>query len=207
MSKSAQAKVNELLARDSHQLQEHKIHKICAAMEVQLYGAEKVTTSKRRQFQVRLNRAQHAVTIWSDADRQRAIEWLQPEIHQVTPAKRKLFDKLFRHHEWQLLQEVGTKATGPRSIFSRKLAQLKTAAEEEAWGAVNMTTDKRVKFQVCLSNAEIEATTCSIADTDHIVNQLDKEIHGITSKDQMLFTKEFSIRWVEFGSWWQAIGV
>ena len=74
MSKSAKAKVDELLARESHHLREQKIHKIRAAMEVQLYGAEKVTTSKRRQFQVRLNRARQAATIWSDADQQRAIE-------------------------------------------------------------------------------------------------------------------------------------
>jgi len=46
MSKSANAKVDELLARESHHLREQKIHKIRAAMEVQLYGAEKVTTSK-----------------------------------------------------------------------------------------------------------------------------------------------------------------
>jgi len=108
---------------------------------------------------VRLNRAKQAATIWSDADRQRAIERLEREIHQVTPAKHKLFDKLFQHHERQPLQEVGTKAPGPRSIFAKKLAEMKTAAEEEAYGAVNMTADKRLQFQVCLSDAEIEATT------------------------------------------------
>jgi hypothetical protein len=46
ISKSAKAKVDQLLAKDSHHLQEQKIHKICAAMEVQLYGAEKVTASR-----------------------------------------------------------------------------------------------------------------------------------------------------------------
>jgi len=55
-------------------------------MEVQLYVAEKVTSSIRRQFQVRLNRGRQAATIWSDADRQRAIEPLESEIHQVTPS-------------------------------------------------------------------------------------------------------------------------
>jgi len=84
---------------------------------------------------------------------------------------------------------------------------MKTAAEEEAYGAVNMTTNKHVQFQVCLTNAEIEATTCCITNTDCIVNQLDREIYGITSKDQMRFTKEFSIRLVKFEAWWQAIGV
>jgi len=49
MSKSARAKVDQLLARESHHLQEQKIHIICAAMEFQLYGVEKVNTSKHRQ--------------------------------------------------------------------------------------------------------------------------------------------------------------
>jgi hypothetical protein len=46
MSKSAQSKVNQLLARESHHLREQKIHKIRAAIEVQRNVAEKVTTSK-----------------------------------------------------------------------------------------------------------------------------------------------------------------
>jgi len=84
---------------------------------------------------------------------------------------------------------------------------MKTAAEEEAYGAVNMTANKSVQFQVCLSDADIEATTGSIADMDCFVNQLEREIYGITSKDQLLLTKEFTIRLVEFETWWQAIGV
>jgi len=125
----------------------------------------------------------------------------------VTPAKHKLFDKLFQHHERQLLQVVGTKATSPRNIFTKTLAQMKTAAEEEAYGAVNKTANKPVQFQVCLSDASIEATTRSIADTDLVVNQLETEIYGITWKDHMQMTKEFSICLVEFEAWWQAIGV
>jgi len=117
MSKSAKAKVDDLLATESHQLPKQKIHKICAAMEALVYGAEKVSTTKRRQFQVRLNRARQGAATWSDADRQKAIERVEREIHQVTPAKRKLFDKLFQRYERQLLQEVGIKATGPRSNF------------------------------------------------------------------------------------------
>ena len=46
VSKSAKAKVDERLARESHQLREQIIHKIRAAMDSQLYGAEQVTTSK-----------------------------------------------------------------------------------------------------------------------------------------------------------------
>jgi len=84
---------------------------------------------------------------------------------------------------------------------------MKTAAEEQAYGAVNMTADKGVQFLVCLSDAEIEATTWSIGDTDHVVNQVEREIYGITSKDQMRYTKEFSISLIEFEAWWQAIGV
>jgi hypothetical protein len=98
MSKSAQAQVDELLARESHQLREQKICKICASMEVQVYGAEKVTT-KRRQFQVRLNGARQRPTRCSNAGRQRAIDRFVREILQVSPVKRKLFEKLFQHHK------------------------------------------------------------------------------------------------------------
>jgi len=57
MSKSAKAKVDNLWAKEFHQLREQKIHKICAAMEAVVYGAEKDSTTKHRQFQVHLNRA------------------------------------------------------------------------------------------------------------------------------------------------------
>jgi hypothetical protein len=46
MSKSAKPKVDKQLATESHQLREQIIHKMRAAMEVLVYGAEKVTTSK-----------------------------------------------------------------------------------------------------------------------------------------------------------------
>jgi len=39
------------------------------------------------------------------------------------------------------------------------------------------------------------------------VNQLEREIYDITSKDQMWCTMEFSIRLVEFEAWWLATGV
>jgi hypothetical protein len=57
MSKSAKAKVDDLLGRECYLLREQKIHKIPAAMEALLYGAEIDSTTKCRQFQVRLNRA------------------------------------------------------------------------------------------------------------------------------------------------------
>jgi hypothetical protein len=55
MLMSVKAKVLDLLATESHQLREQKIHKICAAIEALVYGAEKVSSTKRRQFQVHLN--------------------------------------------------------------------------------------------------------------------------------------------------------
>jgi len=60
--------------------------------------------------------------------------------------------------------------------LAKKLAQLKTTAEEEVYGAVNTTADKRVGFQVCLFDAQTEATTWSIDDTDRIVSQRGREI-------------------------------
>jgi hypothetical protein len=47
---------------------------------------------------------------------------LEHEIHQVTPAKCKLFNKLCQCHEWQLFQDVRTRATGPRSKFAQYLS-------------------------------------------------------------------------------------
>jgi hypothetical protein len=52
-------------------------------------------------------------------------------------------------------------------------------------------------------DAEIEATIWSIADMDRVVNQLQREIYGGTSKHQMWFTNEFSIQVVECEAWWQ----
>ena len=45
MWKSAKANVDELLATESHQSHEEKIHRIRAAMEALVYGAEKVSTT------------------------------------------------------------------------------------------------------------------------------------------------------------------
>jgi len=99
MSKSGKAKVDDLLATESHTLRKQIIDTIRTAMEALVYGADNVSTTKRMQYQVRLNWAQQAATTWSDADRQNAIERLEREIHQVTPVKRNLFDKLLQHHE------------------------------------------------------------------------------------------------------------
>jgi hypothetical protein len=87
MSKSAKAKVDEQLAAESHLLREQTIHKICSAMDSLVYRARKVTTSKRRQYQVRLNSAQKAATKCSKADRDRPIDQLEREMHQMTPIK------------------------------------------------------------------------------------------------------------------------
>jgi hypothetical protein len=74
MSKSVKATVDDLLATESDQLGEQKILKTHAAMEALVYGAEKVSTTKHRQFQLRLNSARQALTTWSDADCKKAIE-------------------------------------------------------------------------------------------------------------------------------------
>jgi len=113
MSIYVKAKLDAVLARESHHLQEQKIVNVRVPMEVGLYVADCFSVSKQSQFPLCLNRTRHAATIRSDADWQRAIEQLESEIQWVTPAERKLFDKLFQHHERQLLQEVGTKATSP----------------------------------------------------------------------------------------------
>jgi len=84
---------------------------------------------------------------------------------------------------------------------------MKTAGKEKVYGAANMTADKRVEFQVCLSDAATEATTWNLPDIDRIVRQLEREIYGIKSNEQMRFKQELSIRLIEFEPWWRAIGV
>jgi len=159
MSKSAKTKMDDLLATESDQLQEQKIHKIRATMEALVYGSEKVSTTKGRQFQVCLNRARQVATTWTEADHQKAIEQLERKIHQVTPAKHNLVDKLFQRHEQQLLPEAGTKGTSPKSKYAKELALKKTAVEDVVYAAPNMTADRQLPFQICLSYAETEATT------------------------------------------------
>jgi CHAD domain-containing protein len=73
LSKSAMAQVDKKLARESHQLRVEKIHKIRSAMKVQVYRAEQFTTTKGRQFQMRLNSAREVANRWLDADHQSAI--------------------------------------------------------------------------------------------------------------------------------------
>jgi len=172
-----------------------------------VYGAEKVSSTKRRQFQVRLNRVRQAVTTWLDADCQRAIERFEREIHQVTPAKCKYFNKLFQHHERQLLQKVGTKETGPRSVFAKQHTLLKTAVKDNTYGVANITIDNQLQFQIRLSDAETDSTTWSLADPGHVTIQLEKEIYIITLNEQKQFKKEFSIRFIEFEAWWETIGI
>jgi hypothetical protein len=71
---------------------------------------------------------------------------LEREIYKVTPAKCKLFDKLFERYERQLLQEVEPKVTGSRRKLAKDLALVKAAAEVKAYGVGKMTADKRPQF-------------------------------------------------------------
>jgi len=79
------------------------------------------------------------------------------------------------------LQEVGTKATSPRSIFPKQLALRKAAAEDKDYRAGNMTADKGLPFQNRLSDAETETMPWTLADSEYMTNQLEREIYGITS--------------------------
>jgi len=207
MSKWSKAKVDDLLATESYWLHEQKIHKIRAALEAHVYGPEMVSTTKRSQFEVLLNRAQQAATSWSDADCDKAIERLEHEINQVIPAQLKLFDKLFQHHEWQLLQEVGTQAIDPRSIFAKEHALMKTTTDDEAYGVANMTTDKWQQVQIHVCDLETVATTWSLAGTERVTNQLEWEINSITSNEYNIFNQECSICSIEFEAWWETIGI
>jgi len=100
-------------------------------------------------------------TTCPDVKHQMAFERLERNIHQVIPAKRNLFNKLFQCHERQQLQEVGTRATSPSRKFAKELVIMKSAAEDETYRAANMTTYKQLQFQIHLADAETEVTTWS----------------------------------------------
>jgi len=85
------------------------------------------------------------------------------------------------------LQVLRAKVTGPRNIIAQELALKIAAAEDEAYRAAIMTTDMRMQFPIPLSDAETEAATCSLADTERVTNQLEREIYGMTSNEQKQF--------------------
>jgi len=49
--------------------------------------------------------------------------------------------------------------------------------------------------------------TWSLADTEHVTNQLERGIYGITLNEQKRFKKEFSIPITEFEPWGETIGI
>jgi len=77
-------------------------------------------------------------------------------------------------HQLPQLQEVGTRATGCRSKFSKELALIKVATADKAYAATNLIAEKRLQFHVCLPDAETVATTWSLGDTDQFTNQLER---------------------------------
>jgi hypothetical protein len=89
--------MHDLEAHESHRIRKQMIHKVRAAMQISVYGAEKVSTRKHTQFRVHLQRGQSSSTTWSNADLQKEIWQLECEIHPVT-AKWKDHDKLFQCH-------------------------------------------------------------------------------------------------------------
>jgi hypothetical protein len=84
---------------------------------------------------------------------------------------------------------------------------MKTAAEDEAYRVANMTADMRLQLQIHLHDAEIEATTCSLAHMERLTLQLERGIYGITSNAQKQLKKEFSICMIEFEAWWNPISI
>jgi hypothetical protein len=93
MSTLAKAKVDDLLAIESHQLCKQNNHKIDAAMGAPVNGAGNISPTKYSQFQVCLIGPQQAPTTASDPDRQMAIEIWKLEIQQVSPVQLKVIDK------------------------------------------------------------------------------------------------------------------
>jgi len=105
--KFGKAKLDDRLARESHQLWEQRIDIMCTPMEVLSCGAQIVTTTKRMQFQlIYMKTAPPGAKAWSGAEQHLAKDQVDQEIHQVPMIKLQLVDKLFQHLEQQLLHWV-----------------------------------------------------------------------------------------------------
>ena len=70
-----------------------------------------------------------------------------------------------------------------------------------------MTADNRLQFPIRISDAATQAMTSSLADTERVTIQLEREIYGITLNVQRGFEKESSIRMIEFEVWCETIGI
>ena len=125
----------------------------------------------------------------------------------MTADKRKCFNKIFQHLLRQLLQEAGTKAISPRSIFGKKRVQMQKAAEEEFYGVAEINTDKGVGLEIRPSTAETEATTRSIPDMDWVATELERRIYSITLNEQMQFKKKLFICMADFETCRKVIGI
>jgi len=97
--------------------------------------------------------------------------------------------------------------TSPQSEFSNDLALIIAATKGMAYGVVMMTARKRLQFQICLSDAGIEATTWSLAIMEHVTIQREREIYCITSNEQKRFKNQFCIRLIEFEACWETISI
>jgi len=144
-------------------------------------------------------------TKWFNDDRQNAEEWLQSEIHLVIPVKYKLFIKLFLHHERQPQYLVEINGTEPRSIFDKKPARMKNAAEPEIYRVANMTLNKSAQLPVPLLDAETDANPWVMCDMTLLVNLQEGDIHPVTSNMQMQFKLAFYMDLIEFAAWWPTI--
>jgi hypothetical protein len=63
------------------------------------------------------------------------------------------------------------------------------------------TANKPGQFKLDLLDADTDVTTFSIADMDHILSKLEREIYSITSHKQMPFKKGLFIYRITFKTW------
>jgi hypothetical protein len=75
---------------------------------------------------------------------------------------------------------------------------MNTVDKYKGYRSVTIMANYRLQFQIGLSNGETEATTCSLADTEHLTIPMERESHCITSNELKQFKMEFSIRMIKF---------
>jgi len=105
-----------------------------------------------------------------------------------------LLYELFEYYgQYQLKHDWTTVATGHESIFTELLTQMKVTANTAVYGTPHMTSNKQVGVQACLSDAESEQTTWSIAELPQVTDCPEGSICDITSNEQKQLKKGISI--------------
>lgn len=123
----------------------------------------------------------------------------------MTPVNHKLFAQLLQHNVHQLLQEIGSEITAPRSTFGEKHAQMNTVEEEQVYRAAKITPKWCIELQISLTEHMTAVKTGSSADMNLINNELESKRYGITWTEWMEIIIELYICLIKLLQLWEVL--